>query len=96
MLRHLTCATLGLGLALAAQAAGAQASTDATLKTERRPAAVAAERYAVRANYVDARAGHGYSAEARHMTDCLATYSTYDLRTDRFEVRPGVTRKCQL
>lgn len=92
LLRNLTCATLALSLAFAASAAGAQ-----TLNADKRsPAAVSAERYAVRANYVDARAGHGYSAQSRHMTDCLATYASYDPRTDRFEVRPGVTRRCSL
>jgi hypothetical protein len=91
MLRASTCATLALGLALTASAAGAQ-----TLRSERPAVAVSAERFAVRANYVDARAGHGYSAQSRHMTDCLATYSTYDPRTDRVAVRPGVTHKCSL
>ncbi len=60
-----------------------------------KPAAVSAERYGVKASY-SAPAEHGYSAEARRITDCLATYRTYDVRTDRVEVRPGVSRRCSL
>lgn len=56
--------------------------------------AVAAERYAVRASYVSG--GHGYSARARRITACLAAYPTYDWRTDRVRVRPGVTHPCEL
>ncbi|RAK60456.1 hypothetical protein DJ021_11890 [Phenylobacterium hankyongense] len=92
-MRQLICASLTLGvLALAAPSAGAE-----PLKTgARTPAAVSAERFGVRANYVGPQVGQGYSARARHMTDCLATYPTYDPRTDRVRVRRGVTRRCGL
>lgn len=90
-MRHLICAALGLGLAVSATTAGAQA-----LKPARPPAAVSAERYGVRTNYVDARAGHGYSAQARRTADCLATFPSYDPRTDRVTLRSGATRRCPL
>jgi hypothetical protein len=92
-MRQLICATLTLGvLALAAPSAGAEPLTTGT----RPAAAVSAERFGVRANYVGPQIGHGYSARARHMTDCLATYPSYDPRTDRLVVRRGVTRRCEL
>lgn len=37
-----------------------------------------------------------YSDEARRHADCVATYPGYDPRTDTYEVRPGVTRRCPL
>ncbi|MDB5468393.1 MAG: hypothetical protein JWQ46_3155, partial [Phenylobacterium sp.] len=83
-MRQLICASLTVSvLALAAASAGA-----GPLKTgTRTAAAVSAERFGVRANYVGPQVGHGYSARARHMTDCLATYPSYDPRTDRVVVR---------
>lgn len=39
---------------------------------------------------------HGYSDAARRHADCVATYPGYDPRTDAYEVRPGVTRRCPL
>jgi hypothetical protein len=91
-MRRLMWATLAAGLAIGACGACAQSLNNG----QRGPAAVSAERYGSRANYVDARAGHGYSAQARHMTDCLATYPSYDPRTDQVTIRPGVTRRCDL
>ena len=41
-------------------------------------------------------AQHGYSDAARRSADCIATYPGYDPRTDTYEVRPGVTRRCPL
>lgn len=43
-----------------------------------------------------ASAQHGYSDDARRHADCVATYPGYDPRTDTYEVRPGVTRRCPL
>jgi hypothetical protein len=39
---------------------------------------------------------HGYSDAARRHADCVASYPGYDPRTDTYEVRPGVTRRCPL
>lgn len=85
-----------LSAALAASlAAGAAAAAEAPRpQPDRRPAAVAAERYATQAAYTER--GHGYSARERHITNCLAAYPTYDWRTDRAEIRPGVVRRCNL
>jgi len=37
----------------------------------------------------------GYSDGARHIADCLASYRSYDLQTDRFKARGGTTRRCR-
>ena len=58
--------------------------------------AVAAEARATPAAYRGPTAGQGYSARARRIADCLATYSNYDPKTDRIRVAPGVTRRCSL
>jgi len=81
-------------LALAATAAQA-APAAPTAKTPAR-AAPSAERYAVQASYHSRDTGRGYSARGRHMVDCLASYRSYDPRTDRVFVRPGVSRRCDL
>ena len=61
------------------------------------PAPVAAQRFAVpAAESTRPPPPQGYSQEARRIADCLATYPGYDHRTDRIEVRPGVTRRCPL
>jgi hypothetical protein len=79
--------------ALALASLGAQAKPAA--KHAPAPAA-SAERYGVTASYRTAPEGRGYSARDRHMADCLATYRSYDPRTDRVVLRPGVTRRCEL
>jgi hypothetical protein len=38
----------------------------------------------------------GYTAKARRIADCLATYPGYDPKTDRVAVSPGVSRPCRL
>lgn len=77
-----------IGLALAASAAQAQTASP-------RPAtAVSAERFGVRADYRSPGFGHGYGLEARRQADCLATHPSYDPKTDRVIVRPGVSRRC--
>lgn len=70
----------------AATAACAETSTSA---------AIGAQSYGAPAS---ATAGdqHGYSDDARRHADCVATYPGYDPRTDTYEVRPGVTRRCPL
>lgn len=59
----------------------------------REPQAVSAERFAKPAAQVG-YTPHAYSEDARRIADCLATYPSYDHRTDRVEVRPGVTQRC--
>ena len=60
------------------------------------PAAVSVQRYATPAAETTGAAPTGYSADARRLADCLASYPNYDYRTDRFELSPGVTRPCPL
>jgi hypothetical protein len=40
--------------------------------------------------------GHGYSAQSRHMADCLATYPGYDPSRDRIVDATGASRRCEL
>lgn len=65
-------------------------------QTPQKPAAASAERFATPASYRAPTPGHGYSARARHIADCLATYRNYDPDTDRVILRSGVSRKCGL
>jgi hypothetical protein len=67
-------------------------------ETPKRPqaGAASAERYGVAASYRTPSAGRGYSARARHMADCLATYRSYDPNTDKVVLRSGVSRRCGL
>ena len=58
------------------------------------PHAVSAERYASPAAETAQPAPHGYSADSRRVADCLASYPSYDVRTDQVQVSPGVTRPC--
>lgn len=58
-------------------------------------AAVGAQSYAAPASAV-VGGPIGYSDDARRSADCVATYPGYDPRTDTYEVRPGVTRRCPL
>lgn len=83
--------TVVLGGALSVLGACAQEAVSV-----RPPAAVSVERYARPAAATAPDDQHGYSADARRMADCLASYPNYDARTDRLEVRPGETRPCPL
>jgi hypothetical protein len=86
-----------ISLALVGAAgAWACAQTPPAPLAARPPAAVSAQRYATPANETTHLAPHGYSAEARRVADCLASYPGYDLRTDQIEVSPGVNRRCPL
>jgi hypothetical protein len=86
-------AAVGLSAALAVAAAGAAEQP----RQPARPApAASAERHGVPTTYRAPTPGQGYSAQSRHMADCLATYRSYDPNTDRVVVRPGVTRRCGL
>jgi hypothetical protein len=87
---------IGLGAVAAALALSSIAAQAKDLP--RRPAAAApsAERYGVAASYRSPTPGRGYSARARHMADCLATYRSYDPNTDRVVLRGGATRRCGL
>jgi hypothetical protein len=58
-------------------------------------AARSAQAYAVQASYRGPLEEKGYSARARRITDCLATYPGYDPRTDRVRI-DGQTRRCDL
>ena len=91
-MRGLFCRTL----ITAAVGASACAETRPVPVAARAPAAVAAQRFGVSAVEATHLAPHGYSSEARRIADCLASYPGYDHRTDRVEVRPGVTRRCPL
>jgi hypothetical protein len=85
-------AAIGLGAAALAFAAAAAEKP----RPAARPApAPAAERYSAPTSYRTPTPGHGYSAQSRHMADCLATYRSYNPDTDRIVVRPGVTRRCE-
>ncbi|WP_133254320.1 hypothetical protein [Phenylobacterium deserti] len=91
-MRPIVCVTLAL-TALTAASTSALAQSEKKPE-QRRPVAVSAERFAQPAAYVES--GHGYSERARRISDCLATYPNYNWRTDRIQVRPGVTRRCEL
>ena len=80
----------------AAIAASACAQTQPASVMQKPPAAVSAQRFAVPAVEATHMPPHGYSAEARRVADCLATYPSYDHRTDRIEVSPGESRRCPL
>jgi hypothetical protein len=58
------------------------------------PAAVSAESRAVPAIAIEAQ--QGYSDPSRRLVDCAASFPAYDVRTDLYEVSPGVTRRCPL
>ena len=61
------------------------------------PRAPSVEAYGVKATYQGPAFDIGYSARARRMTACLASYpGVYDPRTDLIRLRPGVTRRCSL
>ena len=85
---------LGLGAAsLALVSFAAQAHPVA----KSAPAAASAERHGAPASYRSPGPGRGYSAQARHIADCLATYhKSYDPQTDKVALRGGATRRCAL
>ncbi len=84
-MRKMLCATLAAAATLVAAGAGAA------------PKAPSVEAYAVKATYDGPSFNVGYSAKARRMAACLASYpGVYDPRTDLIRVRPGVTRHCGL
>ncbi|CAN7236672.1 hypothetical protein LJR219_000911 [Phenylobacterium sp. LjRoot219] len=60
------------------------------------PGALEAQSYGAPAAATAQAPPHGYSDAARRHADCVATYPGYDPRTDTYEVRPGVTRRCPL
>lgn len=77
-------ATIGLFVLLCATAACAETPGAPEARSYGAPAAATVG------------AQHGYSDDARRHADCVATYPGYDPRTDSYEVRPGVTRRCPL
>jgi hypothetical protein len=84
-MRKMLCATLAAAATLISVAAVAA------------PKAPSIEAYAMKATYDGPTFNVGYSAKARRMTACLASYpGVYDPRTDLIRVRPGVTRRCVL
>jgi len=89
-MRTLICAAAATLALVGAAAADPQQSAS----PQARKQAISAERYASNADYVSR--GHGYSARERRISACLAAYPTYNWRTDRIQVRPGVTRRCDL
>ncbi|HVI32792.1 hypothetical protein [Phenylobacterium sp.] len=91
-MRQITGALLVLtALGLAAPAAAGETKTPRKAET-----AQAAQHFAQAASYRGPVMSHGYSARARRIADCLATYPGYNPKTDRVVVRPGVTRRCEL
>jgi hypothetical protein len=73
-------------------ACGAQAAPQMAAR-----GAPSVQAYATQATYQGPAFNVGYSAKARRMTACLASYpGVYDPRTDLVRVRPGVTRRCSL
>lgn len=86
------CAALAVSLF----ALGATAATAQTAEPKARLIAVSVDRYAAPATYRGTQLEIGYSAKARRMADCLASYKGYDPRLDRVVVKPGVTRPCPL
>jgi hypothetical protein len=60
------------------------------------PAAIAAERYGLKASYTGPQLEVGYSRSARHVADCLASFRGYDPKTDLIRLRSGATRLCRL
>jgi len=91
-MRRIVCAFVLGAAALASVPAAAAAER---MKTQRVSAA-SADRYASGASYHGPTVGHGYSAQARRIADCLATHRNYDPKIDRIRVAPGVTRRCGL
>ena len=89
-MRSLIIVLASLG-ALAAPAASAQ-----TMTSTKTPAAIAAERYGMKASYTGPQLDVGYSRSARRIADCLATFPGYDPKTDLIRLRSGATRHCRL
>jgi hypothetical protein len=87
---------VGIGVIAAALALSGAAAGARDLAKRPTAAAPSAERYGVAASYRAPSPGRGYSARARHMADCLATYRSYDPSTDKVVLRGGVTRRCGL
>ena len=87
-----------IGIGVIAAAVALTSSVAAAKPAPKRPAAAAsAERYGVATSYRAPTPGPGYTARARHIADCLATYSSrYDPHTDKVALRGGATRRCGL
>jgi hypothetical protein len=60
------------------------------------PPPATAGQYGAQTAYRAPTPGHGYSAQSRHMADCLATYPGYDPSRDRIVDAGGATRRCEL
>lgn len=88
--------TCGAILALSTLAFAAPAAAVERTPSPKAEAAPSAQRFAQPASYRGPVMSHGYSARARRIADCLATYPGYDPKTDRVIVRPGVARRCDL
>jgi len=58
--------------------------------------AAAAARYGVQASYTGPQLEVGYSAGARHIADCLASFPGYDPRTDLIRSPSGAVQRCSL
>ena len=91
IMRQVLCAALSVA-ALAAASQAAAAEPVGRLQ----PRAISVQRYAANAEYRTPSKGHGYSREARHVADCLASHPGYDPKLDIIKVKPGVVRRCML
>jgi hypothetical protein len=59
-------------------------------------AAASAARYGVQASYTGPQLEVGYSAGARHIADCLASFPGYNPRTDQIRSPSGAVQRCRL
>jgi hypothetical protein len=85
-MRHVICARGAVAAALIATVAAAQPVSKI---------AISVEGYGQQASYRGQALDVGYSARARHMAECLATYpGAYDPKTDLVREGPGVARHC--
>jgi hypothetical protein len=83
--------------AIAFSLAGATAAAAAPAPQGGSRIAVSADTFAAPAVHRGQVLDVGYSADARRMIECLATYpGAYDPKTDLIRVAPGVTRRCAL
>lgn len=82
---HAVCALGAVAAALIATAAAAQPAM----------IAVSVDAYGQQASYRGKVLDVGYSARARHMAECLASYpGAYDPKTDLVREGSGIARHC--
>jgi hypothetical protein len=90
-----SAAALALAVAAAATETPKPASPPPAPHSQPQPPRAAGQ-YGAPTAYRASPPGHGYSAQSRHMADCLATYPGYDPSRDRIVDANGATRRCEL